>query len=270
MWETGTVPTYGDHPQHIINRQIVERRDLLVALFWKRIGSPTQSAKSGTIEEIREFVRLKGPKRVMLYFCTRAIEQSPDEIDPTAISLLKEFKAEMRFKCLYREFRDTSEFEKYLYHHLDIKVDKLVRGLLDDPTTEVPWWNEDAADVRLRQPMDFGPSITEIATRFSKQMDEFEAEGGATNNRFFGLGVHVLYSVARSLELALREQPYSIDVVVRQELIGSVSQLRQLAATSFESYSKNPLAFWSTGRGISDEVSVAVERDSNNVRRALA
>lgn len=80
MWETAAVPTYGDHPQHIINKQILERSDLLVALFWTRIGSPTPSASSGTIEEIREFVRLKGPKRVMLYFCTRPIEQSPDDI----------------------------------------------------------------------------------------------------------------------------------------------------------------------------------------------
>src|SRR5947208_7795331 len=84
MWETGTVPSYGDHPQHIINEQVVESGDLLVALFWTKIGSPTPSGPSGTIEEIREFIRRKGPKRVMVYFCTRPIDQSPDDIDPTA------------------------------------------------------------------------------------------------------------------------------------------------------------------------------------------
>ncbi len=62
MWETASVPTFGDHPQHILTDQIVEKGDLLVALFWTKIGSPTPSSSSGTIEEIREFVRRKGPK----------------------------------------------------------------------------------------------------------------------------------------------------------------------------------------------------------------
>lgn len=114
--------------------------------------------------------------------------------------------------------------------------------------------------------MDFGRSLDEVALRFSKQMDEFEAEGGATNNRFYGLGVHVYHSVARSIELVLREQPYSIDVVVRQELIGSISQLRQLAATDFRSYSPNPLAFWTQGRKISKNISSAAESNRRSSR----
>ena len=165
MWETGAIPTYGDHPQHIINEQIIDRGDLLVALFWTKIGSPTPSAPSGTIEEIREFARRKGPKRVMVYFCTRPLLQSPYDIDHTAIALIKEFKTEMRSKCLYQEFKETAEFEKHLYHHLDIKTDELLRGSLpipdDKPITadEGVWWNVNAPDERLRQPIDVGSFI---------------------------------------------------------------------------------------------------------------
>jgi hypothetical protein len=265
MWETGTVPTYGDHPQHIINEQLIDSSDLLVALFWKKIGSPTPSAKSGTIEEIREFLRLKGPKRVMVYFCTRAVDQSPDDIDPTALILLKEFKAEMRSKCLYQEFKDTSEFEKHLYYHLDLKTDELLRGLLDNPRlaeAEVAWWSESAADARLRQPIDFGSTIGEVAQRFSQQMDNFDAEGGATNNRFFDLGVHAYRSIAKSIEDVLRSQPYDIDLRIRPELADSVAQLRRLAATDFSSYLKYPLEFWTQGRIISNSVNSAVEGNS--------
>ena len=249
MWETASVPTYGDHPQHIINEQIIEKGDLLVALFWTKIGSPTPTAPSATIEEIREFARRKGPKRVMVYFCTRPLEQSPDDIDYSALALLKEFKQEVRSQCLYCEFRETSDFEKNLDHHLDIKTDELLRGALpipNDPALEEHkdvWWNENAADERLRGPIDFGSSVGEIALRFSQQMDKFEAEGGATNNRFFALGAHVYRSLAQSIDRMLRSQPYSVDIRSRRELADGVSQLRRLVAADSSSYFKNPPEF---------------------------
>src|SRR5690242_13371099 len=85
MWETSSVPELGDHPQHLLNRQMIDRADLLVALFWTKIGSRTPTAASGTIEEIREFVQRKGPGRAMVYFCRRHVPQSPDEIDTRAL-----------------------------------------------------------------------------------------------------------------------------------------------------------------------------------------
>ncbi|NRS14940.1 hypothetical protein HP398_00645 [Brevibacillus sp. HB1.4B] len=45
MWETNTVPTMGDRPQEIINQQIVDKSDLLLGVFWTRIGSPTGSCR---------------------------------------------------------------------------------------------------------------------------------------------------------------------------------------------------------------------------------
>jgi Domain of unknown function (DUF4062) len=50
-WETHTTPELG-RPQEIINRQIVDSCDLLIGVFWTRIGSPTDEAESGTLEEI--------------------------------------------------------------------------------------------------------------------------------------------------------------------------------------------------------------------------
>lgn len=51
-WETHAVPDMGDRPQAIINKQLLHDADLLVAVFWARLGSPTGVAASGTIEEI--------------------------------------------------------------------------------------------------------------------------------------------------------------------------------------------------------------------------
>ena len=51
-WETHTAPEFGTRPQEVINRAIVDECDLLVGIFWTRIGSPTGVADSGTLEEI--------------------------------------------------------------------------------------------------------------------------------------------------------------------------------------------------------------------------
>jgi hypothetical protein len=48
-WETHSVPDTGDRPQAIINGQLLKDADLLIAVFWTRIGSPTGGAPSGTV-----------------------------------------------------------------------------------------------------------------------------------------------------------------------------------------------------------------------------
>ncbi len=65
-WETHSSPEYGTRPQEVINRDIVDKCDLLVGIFWTRLGSPTGVTESGSLEEI-ERVATNG-KPVMLYF----------------------------------------------------------------------------------------------------------------------------------------------------------------------------------------------------------
>ena len=87
-WETHTAPDYGTRPQEVINRAIVDHCDLLVGIFWTRIGSPTGIAESGTIEEIERVGNAEKP--IMLYFSRIGID--PDKIDLTQIEKLKQFK----------------------------------------------------------------------------------------------------------------------------------------------------------------------------------
>jgi hypothetical protein len=65
-WELDAVPELGDRPQSVINKQIVDHADLVIALFSARLGTPTGVAVSGTAEEI-ERLRSIG-KHVMVYF----------------------------------------------------------------------------------------------------------------------------------------------------------------------------------------------------------
>lgn len=67
----------GDRPQAIINKQLLEQSDLLVAVFWTRLGSPTGATNSGTVEEIEEHLAAKKP--TMLYFSSAPVR--PDSVD---------------------------------------------------------------------------------------------------------------------------------------------------------------------------------------------
>src|SRR4051794_518434 len=55
-WETHAIPQSGIRPQEAINGQLVTESDILIGLFWTRIGTGTGVAESGTVEEIDQFV----------------------------------------------------------------------------------------------------------------------------------------------------------------------------------------------------------------------
>jgi hypothetical protein len=65
-WATDSHPEMGDRAQGIINRQIIDESDILVAVFWSRFGSSTGKAPSGTQEEIERALTLG--RKVMIYF----------------------------------------------------------------------------------------------------------------------------------------------------------------------------------------------------------
>ena len=52
-WSTDTYPDAQETGQGAINKQLIDSTDILVAVFWSRIGTATQNAESGTVEEIR-------------------------------------------------------------------------------------------------------------------------------------------------------------------------------------------------------------------------
>lgn len=117
-WETHSHPEMGRRPQEIINRQIVENSDILVAVFWTRIGTPTGESDSGTIEEIEQFVR--DGKKVMIYFSTAPVKM--ESVDQEQYELLQKFKADAMKKGLVETYDSTADFRKKFFgqisHHL--------------------------------------------------------------------------------------------------------------------------------------------------------
>jgi hypothetical protein len=60
-----------------INRRLVHQCDLLVGMFWTKIGTRSGVAESGTVEEIDQFVAAGKP--ALLCFSGRPID--PNKID---------------------------------------------------------------------------------------------------------------------------------------------------------------------------------------------
>jgi hypothetical protein len=115
-WRTHSSPELGDRPQAILNKQLIERSDLLIAVFWTRIGTATGEAESGTVEEIREHINQGKP--VMIYFCEKPA--SPAGFDPQQIEKLKSFRSEVN--GLYDTYATDEQLREKVERHLNEKL----------------------------------------------------------------------------------------------------------------------------------------------------
>jgi len=123
-WETHAHPAVGDYPQGIINRQIVDDSDIVVGVFWSRLGTPTPVAASGTVEEI-ERLRARG-KRVLLYFSLAAL---PQDHDRKQFDLLQGYKKKLKKDTLYWEFKTIEELAEKFSRHLATVAHELAREI---------------------------------------------------------------------------------------------------------------------------------------------
>ncbi len=105
--DTHATPEMGDRPQAILNRQLLKECDLLVAVFWTRLGTPTGEARSGTVEEIQQHMR--SGKHAMIYFSNAPV--SPDAIDSDQYRALTDFRRECFARGLCDSYDSVSEFQ---------------------------------------------------------------------------------------------------------------------------------------------------------------
>lgn len=130
-WETHAMPQTGERPQKAINRQLVGNCDLLLGMFWTRIGK-NGVAESGTVDEIDQFVAARKP--AMLYFSNRYID--PRKIDTKQLAELKDFKGLTYDRALVGEFGSISELRRKLLRHLLIQVRELRKNKGRSESTE--------------------------------------------------------------------------------------------------------------------------------------
>ncbi|MCU4668647.1 hypothetical protein [Bacillus paralicheniformis] len=119
-WEKDVAPTYHPiEPQRIINETLVKKCDILIGVFWTKLGTRTTSAPSGTLEEIESFIHQQ--KEVLIYFVDNPVPR--DGIDYDELKRVDEFKK--KYTGLY------SSYDKYKV--IDHLYDKVVEYKRNNP-----------------------------------------------------------------------------------------------------------------------------------------
>lgn len=131
-WETHSSPELGARPQELINERLLNECDLLIAVFWTRLGSPTGEASSGTVEEIEE--HMASGKPAMLYFSSKPV--APESIDADQYAAVKDFKERVRDQGLIDEFDNLDHFRRKLAKQLQMCLlhNSHIRGILAEAT----------------------------------------------------------------------------------------------------------------------------------------
>ena len=116
-WETHSAPDLGGRAQEIINKS-VEHCDLLVGVFWTRLGTPTGDFESGTVEEIKRHISEGNP--AMVYFSTAPV--APQSLDPNQYAALEEFKRWCFGQGLVESYDHIKEFSDKFRRQLQMTV----------------------------------------------------------------------------------------------------------------------------------------------------
>lgn len=117
-WSINSYPTCGAHPQKSINKQLVSKSDLMVSIFGAKLGTPTDTEASGTVEEINEHIN--AGKDVMVFFKLSIDDIS--SVDPQQLQKIQEFKDGIKDKALWCDFYDNDDFQKKLSDKIQLFV----------------------------------------------------------------------------------------------------------------------------------------------------
>lgn len=121
-WETSSAPNMGTPAQTIINETLLSEADLLVGVFWTRLGTPTADFESGTVEEIERHI--KAGKPTLLYFSEQPVALG--SVDRDEYERLQDFKKSCQSRGLYHQFDDQIQFAEALNRHLGIHINTLL------------------------------------------------------------------------------------------------------------------------------------------------
>lgn len=131
-WSLDAYPTLHHKPQKAIDKQLVEKSDMLICIFGSKIGTPTDDYISGTVEEIEE--HRKDNKPVMIFF-SKNIDKSKTNAEQ--ITKLLSFQSDMYKQGLCAEFSDAEELRTILSEKLALCVNDNFFGLRAVDETKV-------------------------------------------------------------------------------------------------------------------------------------
>jgi formylglycine-generating enzyme required for sulfatase activity len=117
LWETHAHLDSGNRPQELLNLQIVDGCDFVVAMFHARIGTDTGLAPGGAVEEVRRMMEQGKP--VMCWFSGMPL---PNDVDTKQLDAVREFRSGMLQKAFCDTYSDHNDFRQKVAHQLSLAV----------------------------------------------------------------------------------------------------------------------------------------------------
>jgi hypothetical protein len=117
-WDSHSYPEMGKPPQDVINSQVLDKCDMLIGVFWTRLGTTTENYASGTVEEIER--KINSGKPVMIYFSSQPVEL--DSVDPKEVEEVKKFKESCKTRGLFNSYDSHADFRQKFSLHLQLII----------------------------------------------------------------------------------------------------------------------------------------------------
>jgi hypothetical protein len=173
-WETHTYSGIGEDAQDVINKQINDEYDIFVGLMWKRFGSATKRASSGTEEEFLRALEIhkkkSRPIKILFYFSQTAIP--PKDIDTEQLQKINQFKEQLKNAGVYYwDYSSIKEFEGLL----KVQISKSARELINDLNIQKPDAIAISPDDKVENDGELG--LFDLVERFSDEFAEIGPEG---------------------------------------------------------------------------------------------
>jgi hypothetical protein len=118
MWEIHSVQVKGGRPQVTLNKQVAKDCDILIGVFWTRIGTGAGFSEPGTIEEIKRFQ--KAGKPVMIYFSSLPVV--PSSIDHKQYEILTKFMDDCLKQGLVERYDSILDFREKVNRQIASKI----------------------------------------------------------------------------------------------------------------------------------------------------
>jgi hypothetical protein len=123
LWEVASVPIQGrGDAQSVINSQLVDESDIVIAIFYGRLGTATPRDISGTAEEVNRSVA--AGKLVHLLFAEKDL---PHNADLEQVKALRDFKSKVQDQGLIRSFKNEAELSRLVDRIIEHDVRELTR-----------------------------------------------------------------------------------------------------------------------------------------------
>ncbi|MGW6521730.1 hypothetical protein [Streptomyces sp. NPDC054962] len=124
-WELDATSELGrGTAQEVINQQFADEADIVIGIFYSRLGQPTTDAPSGTAEEIQRAIARGAVASV--YFSAAPLDQ--DRLDIDQFQRLQSFRKLLQEQGLVGTFESPEDLKSQVRSFLERATDKLTAG----------------------------------------------------------------------------------------------------------------------------------------------